>query len=154
MDLQELAQRTEIPIRRLRHCLDEGLVPGLRTESHAEIGRRRRFHEDAGFALCCAATLVTAGIDRSMVRLFLGGIARVNFRKTATPVIVVIFKRQAESFAELADNANLRVKVEAPWTFDTGWRPLNPGDPPDGSYQPRTTIGLNLGAIGKEVFKW
>ncbi len=52
MDLQQLAARTRIPIRRLRHCLDEGLVPGLKFQiSEDEVGRPRKFNEDVGFAL-------------------------------------------------------------------------------------------------------
>ena len=155
MNLQELAERTSIPIRRLRHCLDEGLIPGLKIESgDYEIGRRRHFDPTVGFALCCAATLVEAGIDRSTVRVFLGGLAKLKFPRTNKLVIIAIFARKAQAFAELGDNVNIRVTVESNPSYATGWMHQATGDRPGSNYQPLTTIGLNLGAIGRNVFNW
>jgi hypothetical protein len=155
MDLQELAERTKIPVRRLRHCVDEKLVPGLEIESGTnEVGRRRRFNEDVGFGLCCAATLVDAGIHRSLVRVFVGGLTKVKFPGTSKPVLVRFFELQAEGFAELGDSVNIRIIVAAPSKHDTGWVHPDTGAPFHKSYKPLTTIGLNLGAIGKKVFNW
>jgi hypothetical protein len=155
MNLQELSTRTNIPIRRLRHCLDEGLIPGLDLESGAyEIGRRRRFHETVGFALCCAATLVEGGIDRSTVRVFLGGIAKLKHPKTNDLLLTTILNRHAQAVAELGDNCNIRVRVPKPLAYDSGWIQPDTGAQLHASYQPRFTIGLNLGQVGAAVFGW
>ena len=156
MDLSELAARTKIPIRRLRHCIDEGLVPGLEIAiAENQTGRPRKFHEDVGFAICCAATLVAAGIDRSTVRVFLAGLAAVTFHDTDQPVIIAVFKLRARGTAQLGDNINVRIQLElGPDKYDTGW--IHPGNPAslDPAYHPLTTIGLDLGQIGEKVFRW
>jgi hypothetical protein len=156
MDLQELARRTRIPIRRLRHCLDQGLVPGLRIEiADNEVGRPRKFHDDVGFAISCAATLITAGIARSTVRVFMGGMAKLTFPDAEKLVLLAFFERQASGTAELGDNVNMRMQLEALGAaYDTGW--VHPGNPAQlaATYQPLTRIVLDIGQVGAQVFGW
>ena len=57
MGVQALAEKTGIPVRRLRHGLDQDLVAGFKIEIADDLaGRPRKFHEDVGFVIACAAT--------------------------------------------------------------------------------------------------
>lgn len=157
MDFQELAERTRLPIRRLRHCLDEGLVPDVKvTASEHEVGRRRKFHDDVGFAICCAAQLLASGVDRSTIRTFLSGLAEVRFPADEKLVISALFEHHAGGTAELGDGVNMRLRLtDLPMDdYDTGW--VHPGNPADlaADYSPTTIIALDIGRIAAQVFLW
>ena len=156
MDLQQLADRTGIPIRRLRHCLDQGLVPGLEINIADNLaGRPRKFAEDVGFAICCAAKLIETGIDRSTVRTFMKGLATVTFPGSRELLILAFFARRAAGIAQLGDNLNMRVEITAHGeVVDTGW--IHPGNPAPLSqeYRPMMAISLDIGQIGCQVFGW
>ena len=156
MDLQELAERTRIPVRRLRHCLDEGLVPGLKIQiAENEVGRPRRFHEDVGFAICCAAKLIEAGVDRSTVRAFMNGMSEVTFPNSQKLVIVAFIERQAKGLAHLGDSCNMRFELEVSGLpHEVKW--VNPGNPAPlvPEYRPMTIISLDIGQVGTQVFGW
>jgi hypothetical protein len=156
MDLQELAERTGIPIRRLRHCLDEDLIPGLKIEvAHNEAGRPRKFHDDVGFAICCAAKLLEAGIDRSTVRVFMGGLAKLALKNEESPALWILFNRRTNGIAELGDAINMRIRLELDdQVVDSGW--VHPGNPAtlSSDYRPMTIIALDVGQVGAQVFRW
>lgn len=66
MDLQELAQRTALPLRKLRYVVDHDLVPELHYKlAHDEAGRPRRFASDVGFAIACVTSLLEGGLQRT-----------------------------------------------------------------------------------------
>lgn len=156
MDIQELAERTRIPIRRLRHCLDEGLVPGLKIQiAENEVGRPRKFNEDVGFAICCAAKLIEVGVERSTVQTFMAGMSKVTFPNDHKLVLVAFFDRKARGMAHLGDGCNMRFDLEfAGMTHSTKW--VNPGNPAqiDPEYRPFTIISLDIGQVGTQVFGW
>ena len=156
MDLQELAERTNIPIRRLRHCVDEDLVPGLKVSvSEKEVGRRRKFHSDVGLLICCAARLVEAGIDRTTVRIFLSGLLKVRFTEENKSAFITLYQEQATGIAQLGDKLNMRIQLKVAGTgLDTGW--VHPGNPARlaEEYRPITSICLDIGQIGTQVCGW
>ncbi len=82
MDLQQLHERTGISNRKLRYCLDHALVPGV-SIGQDEVGRPRKFHEDVGFGIVCAAKLLELGLPHETIRLFLRGFVRSSLSKTA-----------------------------------------------------------------------
>jgi hypothetical protein len=152
-----LSQRTGIPVRRLRYCLDHNLVPGLRVEISAnEAGRPRKFAEDVGFGIACAATLIGAGYGRKTVGYFLKGLLDIHLEYSdgkREPALVAFLRRgEFTARAELGDGVNVRVVFDDP-EYDTGW--ICPGNPAplDESYHPTTYIGLDLGRIRDMVFK-
>lgn len=156
MDLQDLAERTRIPVRRLRHCLDEGFVPGLKIQiTENEVGRPRKFNEDVGFAICCAAKLIEVGVERSTVQAFMAGLSKVTFPNDDKLVISAFFEQQAWGLAHLGDGCNMRFDLEVAGTAHaTKW--VNPGNPAplDPQYRPMTIISLDIGQIGTQVFGW
>src|SRR5262245_52839072 len=74
VDLQTLHERTGIGKRKLRYCLDHKLIPELSIElADDEAGRPRRFADDVGFGIVCAARLLDLGLPHETIRLFLAG---------------------------------------------------------------------------------
>jgi hypothetical protein len=72
MDLHTLEERTGLALRSLRYVLDHRLVPGLNIQLASKVaGRPRRFSDDAGFGIACAAVLLQAGVQRKRVHQFL-----------------------------------------------------------------------------------
>ena len=52
MDLQTLANRTGVPLRKLRYVLDHRLLPGMRIKHAFEfVGQPRSFAEHEGFGI-------------------------------------------------------------------------------------------------------
>jgi len=156
VDLQILSQRTGIPVRRLRYCLDHDLVPGLNIEISAnEVGRPRRFHEDVGFGIACAATLVEAGFGRNTVREFLKGLLNIHLESPSGRgelALVAVLKKRVDARVEFGDGVNVRL-ICPELGQDGPWRcPGNPA-PLDPSYCPTTYIGLDLGRIRDTVYK-
>lgn len=147
-----LSQRTGIPVRRLRYCLDHNLVPGLNIEISAnEAGRPRKFHEDVGFGIACAAILIEAGFGRSTARNFLKGLLEIRSPRGELALVAVLTTPVAAQ-AELGDGVNVRL-ICPKLGHDSRWFcPGNPA-PLDPSYSPRTYIGLDLGQIRDIVFK-
>ena len=156
MDLRTLSQRTGIPVRRLRYCLDHGLVPGLSIEISAnEAGRPRKFHEDVGFGIACAATLVEAGFGRNTIREFLTGLLEIHLESTngeSKLALAAVLTSPVSARAEFGDGVNVRLICPDLGQDDRWHCPGNPA-PLDASYQPSTYIGLDLGKIRDTIFK-
>lgn len=152
MDLHSLSQKTRFPVRKLRYCVDHGLVPGLKIElTTGEAGRPRKFNEDVGFGLTCAATLLDAGFNRSAVRRFLKALLSITLGSGESEklALVAILERQFPAVAEFGDGMNVRVVVG---DWDSGWRCSENPAPLDKSYRPTTYIGLDLGQIRDRVY--
>ena len=156
MDIQELSERSGFPVRRLRHCLDQELVPGLEVNiAFNEAGRPRRFADDVGFAICCAAKLVELGLDREVIRTFINGMATVTFSDGKKTVLQAFFERRATGCAHLGDQMNVRFQIEVAGTeYDSKW--VHPGNPAPLAveYRPETTVTLDIGRIGERIFRW
>lgn len=159
MDIQELAHLTETPVRRLRHCLDAGLVPGLEVQQGKNVvGRRRQFNEDVGFAICCAAKLLEADVGRGAVVALLTALRNLTFADGSKLVLNEFFQRGAAGWASLGDGCNVRLEVEfkgsiddAP--YDTGWIVADSLEKLEKSYRPTTEIRLNIGRIVAQIFR-
>ena len=154
MDLQELHDRTGLNRRKLRYCLDHGLVPGLNIEIAAnQAGRPRKFHEDVGFGIVCAATLLELGLRHERIRHFLNGLLEITLKGegTSKPALVAIFERRAPAVARLGDGVYVRLTV-ADYGYDSGWvDPAGIHWPPH-CYRPISEVVLDLGQILEQLF--
>jgi hypothetical protein len=154
MDLQQLHQRTGVPLRRLRYCLDHALVPDLYIQGTPdEAGRPRKFAPDVGFGIVCAAELLKLGLAHERIRGFLKGLLGIELcgKGGTKPALAAVLEQSYAAEALLGDGLNVRIVVEE-LEYDSGW--VVPGNPakPDRSYRPLSIISLNIGQIRDRVF--
>lgn len=156
MDLQELHERTAIPRRKLRYVLDHGLVPGLPVEIAAgEAGRPRRFHDDVGVAIVCAARLLELGLPHETIRHFLAGLVKIELRGKGRgrgePALRAVLERRWPATAHLGDGVNVRLTVED-LEYDSGWHAPAGAAPVPRTYRPFVHLSLDLGRIQAQIF--
>ena len=154
MDLQALHRRIGIKIRKLRYCIDHELVPGLQIDlTPGEAGRPRRFAEDSGFSIVCAACLLDLRLRHDTIRTFLGGLLEIPIGGKGPKMSLLgsILKRPFQAQAQLSDDGKVRIVVEEA-AYDSHW--IIPGQPakPVENCEPRAFVTLNLGKIRDQVF--
>jgi hypothetical protein len=137
-------------MRRLRYILDHRLVPGLDiAQAVKEAGRPRRFADDAGFGIACAAFLLQVGIQRRVVRHALRDLLRIKLRDKQGAyeiAIVSIFRCQFPAKVQFGDGTNIRLIVED-LQYDTGWTQPNTQAKLIATYKPHALVELDLGLI-------
>lgn len=157
MDLQELHDRTGINLRRLRYCVDHKLVPDLHIDlTPGEAGRPRRFAEDVGFGIVCAAVLLDIGLPHERIRWLLRSLLEIKLsgKGPPKPTLVAVLERPAPAQAYISDDGRVRIVV-AEYGYDSGWIVPGAGGvqaKPDKHYEPRGYVALNLGRIRDQVF--
>lgn len=153
MDLQSLEKRTRINRRKLRYCIDHQLVPGSPISVAVdESGRARRFSEDTGFGIVCAACLLDLGLKHEMIRRFIRGLLQLEFPGPGYPqsVLVAAMEKNLEAFADFGDGVYVRIRSPE-IKYDSGWLEIDTRQVPE-EYQPRIIVTLNLGLIREQVF--
>lgn len=149
MDLQQLHDKSGITKRKLRYCLDHQLVPGLDILiAPDEVGRPRKFADDVGFGIVCAAKLLELGLPHEVIRQFLNGLLHVTLsgRGPEKSALMAILNKSTRAFAHLGDSLNIRLAAED-LGFDSGW--FIPGNPAkiSADYRPALEVVLDLGQI-------
>jgi hypothetical protein len=154
MDLQELHRRTGIKMRKLRYCVDHDLVPGLQIDlTPGEAGRPRRFAEDVGFGIVCAACLLDLRLRHDTIRACLSGLIEIPIRGKGLKksVLVAVLERPFPAQAQFSADGKVRIIVEEAG-YDSGWIiPSRPSRPVK-DYEPRAFVTLDLGRIRDQVF--
>jgi hypothetical protein len=155
LDLQTLHQRTGLSKRKLRYCIDHKLVPELAVDlAPNEVGRPRRFGEDIGFGIVCAALLLDLGLPHEQVRSLLKGLLDITMGKgrEQQPALITVLTRPVAAVAEYGDGLYVRLKVPD-CDYDSQWRTLDSHQSrPPQHYEPKLTVTLNLGRIRDEVY--
>lgn len=152
MDLQILAEKTGIDRRKLRYCLDHELVPGLKIQITAdEAGRPRKFAEDVGFAIVCAAKLLELGLPHDSIRRFLKGFSEIQLTGGSSALAAILSHGHEPAVVYLGDGVHVRLVVEE-LDYDSGWRSPGKRTRPNHNYRPEVTVGLDIGQIRRKVF--
>jgi hypothetical protein len=152
VDLHTLHVRTGIDKRRLRYCVDHRLVPELEIElAEDEAGRPRRFADDVGFGIVCAARLLEIGLPHDVIRFFLRGLLNITLggkgpRKRA---LVAILEYKWRALAELAEGKYVRITVDE-LDYDSKWRVAETGEIQN-DYTPTVTVKVDLGKILDQI---
>src|SRR5262245_37077023 len=119
MDLHTLAERTGLELRTLRYVLDHRLVPGLSVRLADDVaGRPRRFSDDSGFAIACAAALLQAGIQRKRVHQILKDLLTIRFAEAkgeSVLALAAILRSPLPAMAHFGDGVNVRLTVSNTW---------------------------------------
>ena len=153
MDLQQLHDRTGIELRKLRYCLDHALVPELHIKpAKDEVGRPRRFGDDVGFGIVCAAQLLELGLPHKSIHVFLEGMLRIRIagKNGDRPALLAVLEQRVPAIAQMGDGMNVRIVVPE-FGYDSGWiSPDNCAGRSD--YHPIVIVELDIGQIRDQVF--
>jgi hypothetical protein len=162
MDIQAIATRARLPVRKVRYVLDQRLLPGLRgrLQKH-RAGRPRAFSPLNAYCIACAALLLDAGVRRKTVIEVMEWLAITPWpidpgragRRTATrrtvarprPAIEALFSQAREPVEVLiGDGVNRCVRLGV---TDTGWIEPRTLALLNAHYRPRVLIRLDLGQL-------
>jgi hypothetical protein len=166
MELQEIAEKTRLPLRKLRYVIDHRILPGLRVKiDESAVGGPRYFTELEGFAIACATTMLIGGLKREAVILCMDGLAELTWegalyskrpgsnqqeqaKKMRELCFYSSFYGDGSATAMLADGENLRVQVKQ---RDTGWRQPKTLVRLDDDYKPVVILQLDLAQIRTQM---
>jgi hypothetical protein len=82
MDLHDIVLKTQLPLRKLRYVLDQGILPDTKVETDSQRwGHPRSFTEFQAFCIAVAAALLEGGLRRDLVGQFFGTLTRSKFSK-------------------------------------------------------------------------
>ena len=166
MELQAVADKTHLPIRKLRYVLDHQLLPGLRVKvDTTSVGRPRLLTDFEAFGVACAAALLVGGVRRDGVIEFMEGLAALpweedprskpaakNSGKIAEKLdalaFYAAFSKRIPMIALLGDGVNIRVQGGA---GDTGWRQPRTLARLSEDYQPTVIVQVDLGRLRSQL---
>jgi hypothetical protein len=154
MELQELAERTGIPLRTLRYVVDSRLLPGLEFEiAEREAGRPRRLAKDVAFGVACAGVLLYGGVRRATTHFFMASVLDLRHElKTGMvwsghEIISNFLEIGQTGQARLGDGVNVRLQFATTLgNFDTHWLESGHSKLPVG-YCPKLLIDLIRSAV-------
>ena len=156
MDMAELADRTGLPVRKLRYAFDHRVLPGLQGTSPGH-GVPRTFTDFEGFGIALAAWLLDAGLTRKVVATVLDAACRstVATRHPHDVPLYCAFNANTGSL-EIGDGRYLRVRVPKrpgiiPRSVDTGWLSLASSEQVASDYMPLVCVNLDLGRLALVV---
>lgn len=155
MDLNELAARTGLPVRKLRYVLDHQILPGLQGVASGH-GVPRTFTPFEGFAIALAAYLLDAGVTRKLITAALGTVCRPT-GSTQTPLDVPLFRAYTTGAGSIETGDGLYVRLRAPKrpgvgnAVDTGWLPLESAENVTDDYTPVVRVTVELGTFAQAV---
>lgn len=155
MDLNELASRTGLPVRKLRYVFDHRVVPGL-AGCFSGHGVPRTFTEFEGFGVALAARLLDAGLTRKVVLAGLTAACRPG-RSTDTRTDVPLLRAYTVAAGRLEIGDGRYLRVCAPGrpglgrALDTGWLPLVPSAPISGECVPVVVVSIELEGLAQAV---
>ncbi len=155
MDLNELATRATLPVRKLRYVLDHRILPGLQGVASGH-GVPRTFTPFEGFAIALAARLLDAGVTRKLIAAALGTACRPTGSSQA-PLDVPLFRAYTAGAGsiEIGDGLYLRLCVPRHSgvgnALDTGWLLLESSENVTGDYTPVVRVAVELGTLAQAV---
>ena len=150
MTLDELADASDLPVRRLRYVLDQGLLPGGKFASRGR-GAARKFLPLECFGILVAAAMIEAGLKRAPIRASLESLARVPAGAvTDGAPLQRAWAGGPATFLEVGDGGRVRLSGRSGpggrGAFDSGWL-SQAGGGPDPAYEPRVSVRVDAGRI-------
>ena len=160
MELQELARRTALPLRRLRYVVDHDLVPGLNYRlASDEAGRPRQLAQDAAFGVACVAALLQGGMKRTEATSFIAALLDFPYRTKKGEswpghhILSRFLTAGGDGHVRLGDGVNLWLELTIhDHLLDTGWRERRTGAALAKGYAPRLVIDLDVGWLRQGIF--
>ena len=168
MELQTIADRTQLPLRKLRYVLDHRLLPGLRVKIDGnEVGRPRYFTDYEAFGVACAAALLGGGVKREAVIHFMNAMTKLTWegapyakqpgsshlervKKLEKVAFYTAYSKTGAAIAMLGDGVNIRVYGKG---GDTGWRQPQTLARLNEEYRPLIVVQLDLARLREQLKK-
>jgi hypothetical protein len=162
MDVQTIAERAQLPLRKVRYVLEQRVLSGLRGKPQLHLaGRPRTFTPLEGFLIATAALLLEGGLRRRTVSAVMDRLAHMPWppplaeprRRTsraegeAGTAVKALFLSQTRARLFIGDGANLRVQVDGPLS---GWLEPHQFLPLSERYRPRLVVELDLELLRNE----
>ncbi|MEX2140541.1 MAG: hypothetical protein WD894_14860 [Pirellulales bacterium] len=149
MDLQTIAARTGLPLRKLRYVFDHRLLPGLRVKHATEMtGHPRYLTSLEALGVACAAALVEGGMRREAVVDVLTGLTILRWSSNGPKQSLTLLEKAGQTgvspaLASLADGAYLRFQIGK---RDTSW--LNRTSfAVEADFRPRVIVQVDVAAL-------
>jgi hypothetical protein len=159
MELQTIAERTRLPLRKLRYVIDHRLLPGLRVKIDGKaVGQPRYFTDFEAFAVACAAAMLVGGMKREAVVQCIDGLVDLTWegepfskrpitelaKSKGGHVLSSLFTDTGTAVVMLGDGLNVRALAKS---RDTGWcQPRTLARLSD-DYQPMVIVQIDLAQL-------
>lgn len=128
LTLAEIAQRSGVPVNRLRYVIDSQVLPGNRegiVELRSGRGFTRAYTIFEAFGIVLTLVLLDNGLRRAVVKQILDlicGYSRSKTRDLKFVPLYAAFCSEKVSTLQIGDGVNLRFKADGP---DVGGLPAN-----------------------------
>jgi hypothetical protein len=162
MDIQSIAQRARLPVRKVRYVIDQRLLPGLRARLQTALpGQPRSYTDMEGFFIACAAVLLDGGVQRRTISEIMARLADMPWPLPGTPdasptskhrivgrpqTVLTMMYRASKAASEvlIGDGMHLRLRLHG---TDTGWLESRTLVRLEKDYRPTVVIQLDLGVL-------
>lgn len=152
MDLQTIAKRTGLSLRKIRYTFDHRLLPGLRVK-HATrlVGHPRDLTDTEALGVACGAALVDGGARRDTIIALLDALVETRWSDRggqAYPALAwANFAASDIALASVGDGRYVRLQVGK---HDTKWmEAAGGGVRPE--YSPRVLLQVNLALLRRAL---
>jgi hypothetical protein len=148
-DLAEIAQSSQLSLRKLRYVLDHGLLPAGKVASRGR-GAVRHFTAFEAFGLTTAALMLEAGLRRALVRDCLSALCPPAGRDVGRVPLYRAYQARGAARLEVGDWSYARLVVADPAPrslLDTGWLPLAGAAPATEPYAPLVCLALDVAQV-------
>lgn len=156
MDLQTIADRIQLPIRKVRYVIDHRLLPGLRVEGQPNVlGRARSLTDFEGFGVAAAALLLESGVKREKAVDFIDSLCSHSLpterRGKRQNFLLYVFSSTGKSAtASLGDGVNVRLRID---NYDSHWLQPRTGARLATEYEPRVVIMVDLARLRNALIR-
>lgn len=158
ISLIELAERIDVPLRRIRYVVDHEIAGSVESEGPR---RTRTCHIVDAFAIGVAAWLMDGGARRDSVELFVKTMTRrlpipgIESGQAQTSQMAVLSQDPATWYLDIGDNESVRFgrgTGNAPGQIKDGpWISLNSRKERPTDYRPRVLIRADLNALRRRL---
>lgn len=152
--LRQISELTSIPIRRIRHVLDQELIAHKRWYTDPEGWASRKLNLDGAVLAAVAAQLVNTGIGRGRVRELVEAAEALqpnSMRKSLNLgwLDEALLENQQLSTFEVGDGTHIRIVIGS---RSSGWWLVEDSSPQlDDNFEPFVTTSVKISRI-RELF--
>ena len=152
--LRQISKITNIPIRRVRHVLDQEIIAHHRWYSDEEGWASRRLNLDGAILTATSCHLVNIGFGRGRVREIISAAEKIvptHLKRNPLNhswLDVVLFHEDKAALIEIGDDNHIQLVAG---TGKSGWHPLESDSSIEADFHPIVTTVVDVLRI-REMF--